>query len=695
MARTSRSLALSAALLILLGAAGTAQRASGQATPEQKPADQPAPPQPPPLFRAGINFVRVDVIVSDKSGSPISDLKLEDFEVVEEGKSQKVETFKLVSLDGGLMPGPGDPPRAIHSDFDEESEAARDDVRLFAIFLDDYHVRQDSSLVAREQLARFVETQLGPSDMVCVMYPLEPTSALRFTRNHEAVAKGLRQFTGRKYDYRPKNNLEEGYVYKYPAETVERIRNQVSLSALESLATHMGGLKEGRKSLILVSEGYTNMLPPQMRDPVAGIQGLGNPNQFNPQAGQNDPLEDRASTLANWDMESDLREVYTVANRYNVAIYSVDPRGLANFEFGIDGPSIGIKTDSQYLRSTQETLRTLSLLTDGRAIVNRNDLTMGMKQIIRDSSAYYLLGYTSSLAKSDGKFHEIKVRVKRPGVTVRSRKGYWAFSTEDVAKATAPPKPGPPKAVEHALAAAIPSRSRIIRTWVGSERGENGKTRMTFVWEPVPKLPGEPARDSDQVARVSLTAAGDDGAPYFRGRIPESSTGLPANGAVAGARVSFSARPGKMQLRLTVEGAGSEVLDSETREIVVPDLTAPQTQLGTPEILKARTVRDLQQLKADPQAVPSAAREFSRTDRVVVRVPVYGPGASDPTVTARLLGRAGNAIADLVVSSATATLPSQMDVPVAGLAPGEYLVEIKAAGDGGEATELVGFRVTG
>src|SRR5205823_3613824 len=82
-----------------------------------------------------------------------------------------------------------------------------------------------------------------------------------------------------------------------------------------------------------------------------------------------------------------------------------------------------------------------------------NDLDVGMKQITRDSSAYYLIGYSSSQAPTDGKFHEIKVRVKRPGAQVRARKGYWALTPTETAKAMAPPKPGPPKAVEDALAA--------------------------------------------------------------------------------------------------------------------------------------------------------------------------------------------------------------------------------------------------
>src|SRR5262249_29419261 len=150
--------------------------------------------------------------------------------------------------------------------------------------------------------------------------------------------------------------------------------------------------------------------------------------------------------------------------------------------------------------------------TDGRAIVNRNDITMGMKQIVRDTSAYYLLGYTST-KPNDGKFHEIKVRVKGPGIQLRARRGYWAATREDAAAAALPPKPALPTAVENALNAATQTAgSRLVRTWVGTARGENGKTRVTFVWEPVPRAPGEPALQA-QPARISLIAAAPDGSP--------------------------------------------------------------------------------------------------------------------------------------------------------------------------------------
>src|SRR5258706_6164224 len=170
-------------------------REGGQQTapPQQQNQQQPPPADPtqPPVFRTGINFVRVDVIISDKAGNPVADLTQADFDVTEDGKPQKIDTFKLVKLDGGRADSMYTPPKEIRTDYDEESEAARDDVRLFAIFLDDYHVKRGSSMSVRKQLATFVDNNIGPSDMIGVMYPLESTGSVRMTRNHSAGHAGL------------------------------------------------------------------------------------------------------------------------------------------------------------------------------------------------------------------------------------------------------------------------------------------------------------------------------------------------------------------------------------------------------------------------------------------------------------------------------------------------------------------------
>ena len=178
------------------------------------------------------------------------------------------------------------PPREIRNDYDEEMEAARDDVRLFAIFLDDYHVRRGASLSVRNPLMTFIENKLGPSDMIGVMYPLESTASVRMTRNHSAVMRGLAAVPGAQVRLRAAGTSTSRPTRTIPTEIVEKIRNQVSLSAIKALIVHMGSLKEGRKALILVSEGYTSILPPQMRNADATMPGSGNPAARNPMAGR-------------------------------------------------------------------------------------------------------------------------------------------------------------------------------------------------------------------------------------------------------------------------------------------------------------------------------------------------------------------------------------------------------------------------
>ena len=673
--------------LVLMGSAQEPARPPAQPLP---PPDQqtPAPPADAaagqPVFRAGINFVRVDVIVTDKQGNPVTDLTLADFEVTEDGKPQTVETFKLVKVD---TTAPEYTSRTIRTREDEEIAAADDSARIFVFFLDDYNVRLGSSMAARKPVSDFVRTQLSPNDLVAVMYPLTPLDAVVLTRNHEGVIRTIERFEGRKYRYEPRNDIEQRYAQQ-PTEIVERIRRQVSLSALKGLSVKLGALREGRKAIILLSEGYTAMLPPQMRDAVAGFSGLGNPSARNPMAGENNLAEERARNMAEFDLQSELQNVFDAANRSNTAIYAVDPRGLSTGEFDI-ADNIGMKQSQESLRSTMASLQVLAENTDGRAIVNRNDLAKGMEQIVRDSSAYYLVGYNSTQAPQDGKFHPIRVRIKRPGVQVRARKGYWALSADETARATAPAKPGPPPAVAKAIAGLAPvSNRRFVRTWMGTEPGEDGRTKVTFVWEPVPAAPGMKREEPRQ---VSLVAASPTGEEFFSGPVGD------AVSSSKGASVAFEVKPGRVRLRLAVEGEGPAALDSEDREVTVPDLTSSDLRVATPRVYVARTAREYQQLKADPAPIPTALREFRRTDRLLVRFNTFGKPTGTLTTTVRLLNKQGQKMADVLVAPpADAAAPAQVDLPLSSMAAGEYLLEVSVASEGQPpATELVAFRVTG
>jgi VWFA-related protein len=651
--------------------------------PAQAPATQPqAPPETPaptPTFRADINFVRVDVIVSDKQGNPVSDLRQQDFEVSEDGKPQTIQTFKLINVKDSSMVPPVEESRRIKTMADEQMEAAKDDVRLFAVFLDDYHVRKENSIRAREPIARFIENQLQSTDMVGLMYPLTSLADVMLTKDHASAASAVRTFVGRKYDYTARNLFEERYVNNVSTMEAERIRNQVTLSALKGLIVHLGGLREGRKSLILISEGFANTMPSQVQDQIAA--------QPEPLGRAPDPVGGKSTRETSQDfflqadMLSDIRLVYEMANRYNTTIYTVDPRGLTTFEFDLSRGNVSSSADQAVLDNTMDTLRIMAAETDGRAIVNQNDLEAGLKQVVRDSSAYYLLGYTSSQGVPDGKFHQIKVNVKRPNIQVRARKGYLALTATEAERATAPAKPGPPKAISDALGTlGLPARRSAIGSWIGMSPGTNGKTKVTFVWEATPAPPGV---RTEAPARVSLVAGAPNGDLYYRGKVARD---------VQPARVEFEVPPGPVDLEIAIENADADVIDREVRKLVVPSLGLGLT-MSTPQVYRARTLREWQTLAADANAIPTPGREFRRTDHLLLRVGAQSAGGS-PTVTARMLNRDGAEMSALSVAPGVASGTMHVDVPLANLPTGDFLIEIDAT-DGSEKTSsLVALRIT-
>jgi hypothetical protein len=304
-----------------------------------------------------------------------------------------------------------------------------------------------------------------------------------------------------------------------------------------------------------------------------------------------------------------------------------------------------------------------------------------MQQIIRDSSGYYLLGYSSTVAPTDGKFHEIKVNVKRRGLNVRARKGYWALTKEDVARVTTARKPEPPEAITKALSSlAAPRGGRAAKFWLGTTRAENGMSRVTFAWEPDAT---DAASSRGSATNVQLTAIAPDGRPVYRGDVASGDTG---------GSVSFEVPPGQLQLKMTVEGEKGDVLDAETREITVPDYTHVQTTLSTPAIFRARTVKDVQNIRANPATAPTVDRDFSRSERILIRVSAYAPGGVTPSVAGKLMNRGGAPMADLPMQTFGLNT-FETELPLSSLAAGEYLIELTATTPSGTAKDTIAFRV--
>ena len=643
------------------------------------PLPQTPAPTPPaaqtPTFRTRVDAVTVDVIATDKQGKPITDLTAADFEIKEGGKLQTVDSFKRIVLTDERYDL--DPVRAqpITSMEAMEREAARDDVRLITIFLDDYHTRLGNSMAVREKLAKFVR-ELDPRDMVAIMYPLTPTLAVTYSRDHEGIAAAIMKFEGRKYNYQQKYPQEQIYN-RLSRQQIEDLRNAIVIEALEGLNVYVGTLRPGRKTVLFVSEGLSATLPVEIAS--GGQVAGGVPNS--PQ----ELLRNRAEVFNNVGLMNRLQDVFASANRSNTSIYKLDPRGLSTGEFDVSEPNVNYESDRRVINESTDVLRVLADQTDGRAIVGRNDPLPQLRQMVVDTSAYYLLGYTSSEAPRDGKFHEIKVSVKRKGVDLRFRKGYWAMTPDDIARATGPAKPSLPADVADALAStAVPERGHPVRTWIGFDRADDGRSMVTLVWEVAPNTAKGDA--PDQLSVMANFVTGD---LLYRGKVTRDPQALVASG-----RVTFASKPGAVRLRLSAETASGTLIDSEEREILVPDYTRVGPTVTPPEVFRAQNARELQVLRQSATALPTTAREFARTEQLLLRFHAYGPGGTPPAITIRLLNSLGDPMSTFPAPERKADGTYDVPFSLGGLVTGTYMIEIESATSDLKSRVLIGFKIT-
>ena len=327
-------------------------------------ASQNPQPQQPPTFRTGLELVRVDATVTDASGKPVTNLTADDFAVFEDDVPQRIQTFKLLALNG-QQAADDEASLAVTSRRHAATEVARDEVRAFLVFWDDYHIPiVPSAVLLRDALKKFLREMLGPTDMVAVMTQWTPADAIDFTRERERLAFDTRLLEGRFRNYAPRNGAEENHLRAM--RNVDALRSQVSVTALKSAIVQLGAMKEGRKTLLYFSREY----------------GFG---RYEPQV---------------------LTDLVQSANDANVAFYSINPDGVRG------AGRAGLLSD-------------LARSTGGEAL-KTNALATALRQAVTASSAVYLLGYAPSPLRQDGKFHKVSVRMKNRRLQVRARNGYWA-----------------------------------------------------------------------------------------------------------------------------------------------------------------------------------------------------------------------------------------------------------------------------
>ena len=416
----------STAVLVVLAAGLSAQ------TPAP-PAQNPAPSQDKPTFRVQVDLVTNDVVVRDDKGNFIPDLKQNEFDIYEDGVKQDVVQMTVVT--GGrvtnvLAPPPPPPPEGIIL----PPTRPRTDVsgRIFLFFVDDLHLQFHNTGRVRDLFKKIAKELVHDGDMFGIVSSGPSSIAIDMTYDKNRLDEAISKIAGN--ELKPTDIINGPSGAEGPSEV--RYRAHVAFSTVYDLLNNLEQVHNRRKALVYVSDGY-DFNP--FQDARLGLMDTNSPfaqNEFARQQKQSqqnsdgtstgqDPLSNQQKqneTFADADLARELGEMTRQANRANVTVYTIDPRGLVGM--GDIDEQVDPQQWSEFVRKSQDSLRVIAEETGGLAVVNQNDFSKALKRIDAETSDYYVLGYYSKNPDATKRRRQIDVKVTRKGAQVWYRKEY-------------------------------------------------------------------------------------------------------------------------------------------------------------------------------------------------------------------------------------------------------------------------------
>jgi VWFA-related protein len=655
--------------------------ASAVALGAQQPPPVQAPPTRPPQFRSGIDLVQVDVSVLDRTRRPVRGLTAAEFQVLENGRPQPIAAFQAVDMPDELPP-PTPWMRDVLPDVRRNDEAIEH--RLIVIVMDDATMMlQPQFIQSAKEIGHRVVEQLGPNDLAAVLYTLDNRKSQDFTADRSRLHQAVEKFAAGFRTVGVSGNLGEG------AEALALAESNAFFAAVETLAKtseYLASVPQRRKALVYVSLGVP-VDAENAGTPVLISRGGGAAASI---AAMQNRLLDR------------MRHIFRQAQLANVNIYPVDPGGLGGMDAYIEGQRAAGRTIFPYEspRNYLDFLQTVAENTGGRAFVNTNEFESGVAQIFRENASYYLLGYESPDPNPDGRFRRIEVRVNRPGLEVRARNGYYAPKAEEAARAAR--RPPTPLAV--AVSGLLPKGDLPMQLAVAPfalpSRREAGVAIIAAVRQPA-QVGAE-----RYVEKVDLAvhAYNNDGKLVASQGLRADVTLRPGTSGLVGYELlsRLDLRPGRYQLRFGANVSSLKTSGSVYYDLDVPDFEDSPLSLSGVALSVAPSVvaapRD--RLKGLMPIVPTAQRDFLRTNRVTAFVQVYQGGRAREYVDLDVNLTDGHGTN--VFHSLHEIAPDrfglrgadyQLDLPMSRLPPGPYLLSIEASSKTAEARRDVRFVV--
>ena len=398
-------------------------------SPTDGQSDRPSQAEIAATFRASVDLVTTDVIVRDSRGQFVSDLDVEDFEVLEDGVLQEIAS--LVLIHGGRafnMQAPLAAP--VQEGIILPTARPVNDVagRIFVFFIDDLHFTFRDTARVRDLLKRMRKNLVHEGDMFGILSTGPSSLSVQLTYNLKVLDDAIERIAGDGLS--PADIMLQQEGPNGPQEL--RYRAHVAFKTAYDLVRNLESVKDRRKALLYVSSGYDfnpfeltrlgkerEMMKNYLDDDFGN--GIYNPFEEDNFRGRRDPgMQGRQ--FADTDLAMELVELTRAANRANATMYTIDPRGLTA---GMDIDSeIEMADWNVYVRKTQDSLRTLAQLTGGIAIVNTNNFDDAFARIDAETSDYYVLGYYSTNPDPLRRTRQLKVNVNREDMDVRSRTSY-------------------------------------------------------------------------------------------------------------------------------------------------------------------------------------------------------------------------------------------------------------------------------
>jgi VWFA-related protein len=670
-----------------------------------------APQAPParPMFRAQVDYVEVDARVLDEKGNLVRDLTQDDFELLEDNRPQKIEVFRNITIPEQTEAA-GFTRSAIDPDVVNSTASRETEGRLYVILLDDRQISPHRTQQTVTAAKKFIRENIGPRDLTAVVSSSGRTDiSQNFTASKQLLLRAVDGFIGRK----PESAVIAGggappdpWTLNAPSETnlkTERYYEaRAALQSVESICNWLGTVRGRSKALIYISEGL----------------------DYN-----YEDISDPWSEL----ILAQQRDSIGAATRANVTIYPIDPRGLGQDDTILIGDNVvqppattnpfgapppvetvlagGLEGPTTASRSAQMraeidrahlTLRQIADDTGGFATINTNDPGKFFERIVTQSSSYYLLAYSPTNNRREGKFRAIRVRVKRPGLRVVARRGYIeAFDK----KKDPPPLPA-------FSAASAETREILNGVWPVGDlpltatavafRAASGNASVAVILESPADNLALMERDGKMTGTVEIsTVAVDQASTITSGQNHKITFGLTPEVHERFKRKGFRTmssladlKPGRYQIRVAVVPENSSVRGSLWYDVEVPDfgkgdlalsgvllssVAEGQTPTGNPGKLFAGALT----------LPPTTVREFKLADELNVYAEIYDnqlspPHQVDVTVTIRgdgdrIVFRSNDWASSEELNIGKGAYPSTTWIPLQELGgPGNYVLHVQA-----------------